>query len=110
MSHLPAVTDASFRHDVLEAPGTVVVDFWADWCPPCRAIDPILDQLAAENPDITFVAVDADANPDAVMAYGALSLPTIKVFQAGEVVQTLIGARPKPAFEHALAPYFTQPA
>lgn len=105
MPHLPGVTDATFAHDVLEAEGTIVVDFWAAWCPPCRAIEPILDQLAAENQHVTFVAIDADENPESVASYGALSLPTIKVFSRGEVVQTLVGARPKPAFEQALGPF-----
>jgi len=105
MGTLASVTDASFRSDVLDAAGTVIVDFWADWCPPCRAIEPILEQLAAEHPDVTILKIDADENLDAVVRYGAMSLPTIKVFRSGEVVTTLVGARPKPAFEAALAPY-----
>ena len=100
-----AVTDATFPVDVLAADGTVVVDFWAAWCPPCRAIEPVLEKLAADHPEITILKLDADENPDAVTAYGAMALPTIKVFQRGEVVQTLVGARPRAAFEQALAPY-----
>lgn len=107
MGSLASTTDATFPRDVLTASGPVVVDFWAEWCPPCRALEPILEQLAAERPDVTILKIDADENPDAVAAYGALSLPTIKVFRGGAVVGTLIGARPKPAFEAALAPYLS---
>jgi thioredoxin 1 len=107
MGALPVTTDATFARDVLTASGPVVVDFWAEWCPPCRALEPILEQLAVERPDVTVLNIDADAKPDAVVAYGAMSLPTIKVFRDGEVVGTLIGARPKPAFEAALAPYLS---
>jgi thioredoxin len=107
MGVLAATTDATFARDVLAASGPVVVDFWAEWCPPCRALEPILEQLAAERPDVTILKIDADENPDAVAVFGALSLPTIKVFRDGEVVGTLIGARPKPVFEAALAPYLS---
>jgi thioredoxin 1 len=105
MSTLAAVTDETFAAEVLAAPGTVVVDFWAVWCPPCRALEPILEQLAAQHPDLTVVKLDADHNEETVMRYQALSLPTLKVFRGGEVVGTLVGARPKPALEAALAPY-----
>jgi len=105
MSSLPAVTDDTFASEVLSAEGTVLVDFWADWCPPCRAMDPVLTAFAADNPSIRVVAVDADANPELVERYGAMSLPTYKVFRAGEVVATMIGARPRPALEAALQPY-----
>ena len=102
-STLRAVTDESFERDVLRAPGAVLVDFWAEWCPPCHRLNPVLEQLAAEHPELTIVKIDADENPRSAVEYRAMSLPTLKVFRDGEVVQTLVGARPKQALEAALA-------
>jgi thioredoxin 1 len=102
-STLRAITDESFEQDVLQAAGPVLVDFWAEWCPPCHRLNPVLEQLAAEYPGLTIVKIDADDNPRAAVEYQAMSLPTLKVFRDGTVVQTLIGARPKAALESALA-------
>jgi thioredoxin 1 len=103
MSSLPAVTTETFGSEVLEADGPVLVDFWAAWCPPCRAMDPLLVALAADHPELRVVSVDADAEPELAERYGALSLPTYKVFRGGEVQTTFIGARPRPALEATLA-------
>jgi len=105
MGTLQSVTDLTFEERVLKAEGTVIVDFWAVWCPPCRALEPVLERLAAEHPEVTIVKVNADDEIDTATGYQALSLPTLKVFRDGEVVSTLIGARPKAALEQALAPY-----
>jgi len=105
MGTLQSVTDRTFEERVLKAEGTVIVDFWAVWCPPCRALEPVLERLAAEHPEVTIVKVNADDEIDTATDYQALSLPTLKVFRDGEVVSTLIGARPKAALEQALAPY-----
>ncbi len=106
VSSLASITDATFEASVLAGDKTVIVDFWADWCPPCRALEPVLEQLAAEHPDtLTVLRIDADENPDSVIAYGALSLPTMKVFRGGEAVATIVGAKSKAAMEAALAPY-----
>ena len=106
MTTIQSVTDASFQEDVLAAPGTTVVEFWAEWCGPCRALSPILQQLQEEHGDrIRIVKINADENMDTTVAYKALALPVMKVFQGGDVVKTIIGAKPKPALEQELAAF-----
>jgi thioredoxin 1 len=103
---LKAITDASFERDVLLADKTVVVDFWAEWCPPCHALSPMLERLAAEHPDsLTIVKLNADDNTKSAVEYQAMALPTLKVFQGGQVVKTIVGAKPYGQLEAALAPY-----
>jgi thioredoxin 1 len=98
-----AVTDADFAAVVLAADRPVVVDFWADWCPPCKAISRSLEELAAEFGDrMAVVTLDVDANPETTRAYGVQAMPTLLVFRAGEVVGSLVGARPKAHLRHAL--------
>jgi len=103
---LQDVTDETFEEVVLGASGPVLVDFWAEWCPPCRVLTPILEKIAEAHPEITIVKLNADDNPCAAMAYHALSLPTMKVFEGGEVVKTMVGAKPQGAIEADLAAYF----
>ncbi|WP_066517352.1 thioredoxin [Curtobacterium ammoniigenes] len=106
MSNAKAVTDASFSEDVLQSDKTILVDFWAEWCGPCRAVSPILDQIAAEHADkIEIVKLNVDENPQAAMNYQITSIPAMKVFRGGEVVKTVIGAKPKPALEADLAEF-----
>jgi thioredoxin 1 len=106
VTSLASITDATFDETVLTAGKTIVVDFWAEWCPPCRAVEPVLEQIAAEHPDsLTVVRINADENTESVIAYGALSLPTMKVFSGGAVVATIVGAKSKAALEAALAPH-----
>ena len=97
------VTDTSFEADVLQASGPVVVDFWAPWCGPCRAVHPILEQLAGEHPGIEFVKVNIDENPGFASRYNVLSIPTVILFEDGEAQETVIGARPRSYFEQAWA-------
>jgi thioredoxin 1 len=95
-----AVTDQNFATEVLASEKPVMVDFWAEWCGPCRAVSPILDQIATEHAEkIDIVKLNVDENPETAMKYQITSIPTMKVFRAGEVVKTVIGAKPKPALE-----------
>lgn len=89
------VTDASFTADVLTSDKPVVVDFWAPWCQPCRQVSPILDEIARTHPEISVVKVNADENPRVSAQYGITALPTIAVYTGGEMVKTIIGAKPK---------------
>ena len=95
------VTDETFEADVLQADKPVVVDFWAPWCGPCRAIAPILEQFAEEQPSIEFTKVNIDDNPNFASRYGVLSIPTVILFENGEPQETVIGARPRGYFENA---------
>ena len=91
---LREVTDATFEAEVLRAPGPVVVDFWAPWCRPCRAVEPIFARLADEHAGrVEFVRVDVDANPLGAARYGVLALPTAILFAGGEARSTVAGAR-----------------
>jgi thioredoxin 1 len=97
------ITDATFEAEVLQADGPVVVDFWAPWCGPCRAIAPILQQFSEEQPGIAFTKVNIDDNPVYASRFGVLSIPTVILFEHGEAQETVIGARPKSHFEKAWA-------
>ncbi len=101
-----SVTDETFERDVLRAGKPVVVDFWAPWCGPCKAIEPALDELAETTDKVEFVKLDIDENPRTANAYGVLSLPTVMLFEGGELRETVYGARPKKHFEKTFSPYF----
>ena len=101
-----AVTDATFDQEVINNEKTVLVDFWAEWGGPCRAVSPILDQIASENADkIDIVKLNVDDFPALAAKYQITSIPAMKVFQKGEVVKTVIGAKPKVALVADLAAY-----
>jgi thioredoxin 1 len=103
-----AVTTATFEQEVLKNDKPVVVDFWAEWCGPCRAVSPILDQIATEHAEkLDIVKLNVDENPELAMKYQITAIPAFKVFQAGEVVKTVVGAKPKPALEADLAAYIS---
>lgn len=100
------VTDETFERDVLKAEKPVLVDFWAEWCGPCRMVAPILDEIQAENPGkLTILKLNVDENPELAMKYQITSIPALKVFEKGEVATTIIGAKPKFALEKDLAAY-----
>jgi thioredoxin 1 len=102
-------TDTTFSELVLDAPGSTMVEFWAEWCGPCRALSPILETIATERADqLTLVKVNVDDNPKTAAKYRVTSVPSTLVFRGGDVVTTIIGAKPKPAIEHALAGLFAQ--
>ena len=86
------VNESDFREQVLENSGTVLVDFWANWCGPCRMLGPVLEQLAADRPDVTVAKVDVDENMSLAAAYGVESIPMLLVFKNGQVQGTQIGA------------------
>ena len=89
------VNESKFDREVLQDSGTVLVDFWATWCGPCRMLAPILEELSGQHPELKIVKVDVDENRDLALQYGIESIPTLLVFEQGKLVRQAVGARPK---------------
>ncbi len=99
-------TDAAFTADVLQSDKPVLVDFWAEWCGPCKMVAPVLEEIAGENADkLTVVKLNIDENPGAARDYQIMSIPTMAVFQGGKIVKSIVGAKAKSAILKDLEPY-----
>ncbi|MCW2498353.1 MAG: thioredoxin [Frankiales bacterium] len=100
------VTDATFTADVLQSDKPVLVDFWAEWCGPCKMVAPVLEEIAGEHVEkITVVKLNIDENPGAARDYQIMSIPTMAVFQGGKIVKSIVGAKPKAAILKDLEGY-----
>lgn len=105
MGEIKVVTDANFAEEVLLSDKPVLVDFWAEWCGPCKKIGPILAEIALEHDALTIAKMNVDENPSTPASYGISSIPTLNVYVGGQIVKTIIGAKPKAALIADLQPY-----
>ena len=96
------ITKENFDSEVLKAEGTVLVDFWATWCGPCRMLSPIVDEVASERPDVKVGKINVDEQPELAQQFGIMSIPTLLVFKNGEKVQETVGLIPKEKVEALL--------
>ena len=96
------ITKENFKSEVLDAQGTILVDFWADWCGPCRMLSPIVDQVAEQHSEVKVVKIDIDAQPELANQFGVMSIPTLIVFKNGQKVNESVGLIPKENIEALL--------
>ncbi|HEV7399107.1 MAG TPA: thioredoxin [Solirubrobacterales bacterium] len=98
------MTDDTFKSEVLEADGPVLVDFWAPWCGPCRVVHPVLEEMETERDDLHIVSINVDENQQTAAQYEVLSIPTLILFKDGAIAKKVIGAMPKRRLEAELEP------
>ncbi|HEX9804561.1 MAG TPA: thioredoxin [Candidatus Dojkabacteria bacterium] len=98
-----AVTDATFQKDVLDAKGLVLVDFWAEWCTPCKILEPVVDEISSElGAKVSVLKMDVDENNETASKYMVMSIPTMKLFKNGEMVENWVGVQPKDVYVEAI--------
>ena len=106
MGSTKKVTDQSFQDDVLASDKPVLVDFWAEWCGPCKMVAPVLEEIATQHSDkLTVAKLNIDENPQIAQQFQIMSIPTMSVFQGGKIVKTIVGAKPKSALLRDLSEY-----
>jgi thioredoxin 1 len=106
MGAIKVVTDASFEDDVLRNPKPVIVEYWAQWCPPCRMLAPVLEQIAEEHAGkVDVVKLNTDENPGTMQKYGVMAVPTMHAFSGGQVIRQVVGARSKSALLREFAEF-----
>jgi thioredoxin 1 len=101
------ITDETFETEVLQADQPVVIDFWAPWCGPCKAVEPVLADLADRHAGVEFAKLNIDENPVVASRYGVLAIPTAILFEGGEARDTVVGARSRSHYEDAWAPWLS---
>ena len=104
---MDAVTQESFKAEVLDVPGKVVVDFWAEWCGPCRMVEPALAEIAERNPGVRFVKLNVDENPQVAQSMEVMNIPTLLAFEGGQLKKRIVGALSKPKLIEELADWLT---
>lgn len=109
MSKPTAISDATFKNTIANSKVPVLVDFWATWCPPCRMIAPLLEEIASEHAgEVTIAKLDVDDNPNTAMEFGVQSIPTLILFKDGKPVERLVGFMPKPNLLARIQPHFAK--
>ncbi len=92
---MDAVSQDDFEAKVIKAPGKVLVDFWAEWCGPCRMIGPVLEEMSGDYPEVTFLKLNVDESPEVAQQFNVMNIPSILAFEGGELKQRIVGAMPK---------------